>query len=125
MSWDTEDPFKKREEPDPLGEGLGNIFRNLGGMNPGAVFASLMIQRLRQIHRELGELIDKFEVPGYKGPNPWAILGVSKTATHEEVKKAYKAKSAAAHPDRGGSDEQQKLMNLAYELICQLKGWKK
>lgn len=125
MSWDTEDPFKQPEGEDFLGKGLHNIFNSLGGMDPKAMIARLMIQKLREVHKEIGELIDKFEIPGQKAPNPWGILGIRSTATQEEVKKAYRAKSATAHSDRGGTDEQQKLVNLAYELICQLRGWTK
>jgi len=80
---------------------------------------------MRQIHKELGDLINKMAAPQQKDPNPWSILGVSSAATHAEVKKAWRDKSSRAHPDHGGSLAEQKMINLAYELACQLRGWQK
>lgn len=116
---------QKMYDDDFLGQGLHNLFQQLGGMNPNVMVTQLLVKELRKMHKQIGEMINKLEVPAFKGPDPWSILGVSASATHEEVKRAYRAKTSQVHPDRGGSDEQQKLVNLAYELICQLKGWKK
>ena len=50
-------------------------------------------------------------------PNPerhWSdILGVSATATLEEIEAAYRAAARDAHPDRGGSTEQMSRLNAA------------
>lgn len=40
-------------------------------------------------------------------PPPWQILGVSSTATEEEIQKAHRRLAFAHHPDRPGGDEQQ------------------
>lgn len=47
------------------------------------------------------------------------ILGLSKEdlKNKEKVKKAYRDKAVEAHPDRGGSDEEMKLINEAYEIL--------
>jgi len=46
-------------------------------------------------------------------------LGVDKDATPDEIKKAWRRKSSAAHPDRqGGSTEAQQAVNRAYEVLC-------
>jgi len=45
------------------------------------------------------------------------ILGVSRTATDSEIRKAYKAKSMKHHPDRGGNEEEFKRVNEAYSTL--------
>lgn len=46
------------------------------------------------------------------------ILGVSKNASSEEIKKAYKNKSMSLHPDRPGGDEGKfKEVNEAYSVL--------
>jgi hypothetical protein len=125
---DREDPFGYAGS-DLLGESLGNIFKLFGTMDPKAMMSGMMLQHMKRIHRELGELIEGAAASsapsGMKYPDPWIILGIPPTATQDEVKKAWKRKSYDAHPDRGGSNEQQRLVNIAYELVCTLKGWSK
>jgi len=45
------------------------------------------------------------------------ILGVSRTATDQELRKAYKTKSMKHHPDRGGDEEEFKKINEAYTTL--------
>ena len=47
----------------------------------------------------------------------YSTLGVSKNATEKEIRKAYKTKSMQHHPDRGGDEEQFKLVNEAYSTL--------
>lgn len=46
------------------------------------------------------------------------VLGVPKNATHEEIKRAYRALSSKYHPDRGGGDpEKMSEINTAYGVL--------
>lgn len=45
------------------------------------------------------------------------ILGVGIFATADEIKKAHRAVSLKTHPDRGGTEDGQKQVNLAAEVL--------
>ena len=56
-----------------------------------------------------------------KTPNPYKVLGVSQSASDEEIKKAFKKRSLKYHPDRNSedpkaNDKYSKVVN-AYELL--------
>lgn len=59
--------------------------------------------------------------------DPYAILGVGPQATDEEVKRAYRHKVRAYHPDgkdtfvRAHAEEVMKIVNAAYDRIFQLR----
>ena len=50
-------------------------------------------------------------------PDYYKTLGVSRGASSEEIKKAYRKKARTAHPDAGGSEEEFKKINEAYEVL--------
>lgn len=45
------------------------------------------------------------------------VLGVSKTASTDEIKKAFRKLALKAHPDKGGDPEQFKDISVAYEVL--------
>ena len=45
------------------------------------------------------------------------ILGVAKTATADEIKKAFRKQARKHHPDAGGSEDKFKEINEAYEVL--------
>jgi len=47
----------------------------------------------------------------------YSILGLSKTATQDDIRKAYKKMSMKHHPDRGGDEEEFKKVNEAYQTL--------
>ena len=47
----------------------------------------------------------------------YELLGVSKTATDTELKKAYHKKALKMHPDKGGDPEKFKDISKAYETL--------
>ncbi|TSC92730.1 MAG: curved DNA-binding protein [Candidatus Berkelbacteria bacterium Licking1014_7] len=50
--------------------------------------------------------------------NYYEILGVSKTASADEIKRAYRRKAHQYHPDKGGGDETKfKEVNEAYQVL--------
>lgn len=51
----------------------------------------------------------------------YSILGVAKTATHEEIKKAYRKLAKEHHPDSGGDAEKFKQINEAYSIVGDVK----
>lgn len=47
----------------------------------------------------------------------YSVLGIPKSASPEEIKKAFKRKAMQHHPDRGGNQEEFKRVTEAYEVL--------
>src|ERR1700744_2318785 len=45
------------------------------------------------------------------------VLGVSKDASADEIKKAFRRAAVEHHPDRGGDETKFKELNEAYEVL--------
>ena len=54
-------------------------------------------------------------------PDYYKTLGVSKNATADEIKKAYRQAARENHPDAGGDEEKFKDINEAYEVLSDEK----
>lgn len=52
-----------------------------------------------------------------KTPAPYDTLGVPRDAKLRDIKAAYRKRAAAAHPDKGGSDEELQTINHAWEIL--------
>lgn len=78
-----------------------------------------------QLGRRIAELSKQKPKTGVgREMDPFTILGVSPTATKDEVEKAYKKAAAKAHPDKGGTNEDMIMVNAAREAIFRFKDWK-
>jgi DnaJ domain len=53
--------------------------------------------------------------------DPWKLLGVTRTATCHEIKRALRRRAFATHPDRGGDPEDFKQAYAAYEYLMALE----
>lgn len=49
--------------------------------------------------------------------DPYKILEVEPSATQEDIKMAYKRASMKYHPDKGGNEDQFKLVQDAYNIL--------
>ncbi|MDA0698117.1 MAG: J domain-containing protein, partial [Proteobacteria bacterium] len=47
----------------------------------------------------------------------YEVLGISRDASAQEVKKAYRTLALTEHPDKGGTGERMGLINEAYEIL--------
>lgn len=47
----------------------------------------------------------------------YKILGVEKSASSDEIKRAYRKKAMEYHPDRGGDQQKFKEVNEAYQIL--------
>ena len=47
----------------------------------------------------------------------YSVLGVPEDATPEEIVRGYRNRARELHPDRGGSEEEMKLLNEAHDVL--------
>ncbi len=108
------------------GTGKGeNINQLLNTLVRNAHINALKTMR-QQIDQSIRRLQDITGTGGEYDPalDPYVILGVGQDATRIDIDKAFRRKAWAAHPDHGGSGEEMKKINIAYEAIKQFRGWK-
>lgn len=49
--------------------------------------------------------------------DPWEVLGLRSDADAESIEAVYRAKAKRLHPDAGGSEEEFKALQAAYEAV--------
>lgn len=91
----------------------------IAGLAAALIGAAIHGYRIRDELRAYRE----FAAPGWlgrlrmgEGPAPaLAALGLSREATLDDLERAYREQAKLAHPDRGGSVEQFKRLQIIYE----------
>jgi DnaJ-class molecular chaperone len=66
---------------------------------------------------------DKIEFIKKPKESPFTVLGLNQDCTEEEFRTAYRKKAKESHPDMGGTAENFKKVQAAYEAIKRFKGW--
>jgi hypothetical protein len=81
----------------------------------------LALDAMRQLERHGGGLMAEKAFTGFTAlpapKRPHEILGVEATATPEEVRRAWRAKIAGAHPDQGGGHAAAAEINAARDAM--------
>ncbi|MDU5613192.1 MAG: DnaJ domain-containing protein, partial [Slackia sp.] len=54
-------------------------------------------------------------------PDYYKTLGVARSATQDEIKKAFRKLARTHHPDAGGDETRFKQINEAYEVLSDEK----
>lgn len=111
---------------------LGKMFKFASfskGGNVGSIIStlakSIQLSTLKQLRGQIDSMMKQItESMPNEGLDPYNILGVEPTANREEIEKAFKKKAWAAHPDRGGTNEEMVKVNAAYEAIKRVRVWK-
>lgn len=78
-----------------------------------------------KIMRGLAELRGDVKPEADDGPAPapsnldmcYRLLGLSPSATWEDIERAYRAKAKKHHPDHGGDEDAMRALNEAYQLL--------
>lgn len=111
-------------------EDLAGMFKHFnlgGGGDVNSVLRTMtrnvQINVLKQLRRQIDNQIKALSGTEV-GLDPFEILGVGPNTTRPEVEKAYRKEAWKAHPDHGGTDEEMKKVNVAYEAIKIVRGWK-
>ena len=50
------------------------------------------------------------------------LLGLSPSASWEEIERAYRKKAKIHHPDHGGDEDAMRTLNEAYQRLKQIRG---
>jgi DnaJ-domain-containing protein 1 len=73
--------------------------------------------------RELrGERVDDPDPSSQDMDLGYRMLGVSPSASWDEIERAYRRKAKLHHPDRGGDEDAMRALNEAYEQLKRLRG---
>jgi len=83
----------------------------------------VVIQGLRELR---GERVDKAPRASSTPPSDmelcFRLLGLSPSASWEDIERAYRKKAKVHHPDLGGDEDAMRALNEAYERIKKARG---
>jgi len=73
-----------------------------------------IIQGLRELR---GDATGQAGFPAHEADMCYKILGLSSTATWQEIERAYRQKAKIHHPDHGGDEDAMRTLNEAYTQL--------
>ncbi len=88
-------------------------------------FTGLWPMVMRGLRELRGE---RAEEPRHPAPSKtdldmcYRLMGLSSSATWEEIERAYRQKAKLHHPDRGGDGDTMRALNEAYERVKRARG---
>lgn len=74
-------------------------------------------EEIKESRRKHGDPFKEFREKFGLKTNNYEVLGLEKTASKEEIKKAYRKLCKIHHPDVGGNIEKFREINQAYEML--------
>jgi DnaJ-domain-containing protein 1 len=115
---------------DMRAEDFFDLLQQIGG-DPGHAAERLIKELMSQYGRGLHQMVDKLcgtkhYAEGAQSDNAYAILGLERTASDEEVKHRYREILMKIHPDTAGVKGTGFLTQMvveAYHQISRERGW--
>lgn len=77
------------------------------------------IKNKQEHEKRRNEYVSKLNLLEEKNIDPYKILDIPQNASMNQIKAAYKRKARIYHPDKGGSDQQFRLVTMAYMSIIE------
>jgi len=76
---------------------------------------------LSRLSQMFGRMAQTGTIPGF---DPYVVLGLDRSASDEQVRRAYRDMMMKIHPDRAGKEMNflATLVNAAYKAICKERG---
>ena len=74
-------------------------------------------QPQQQPHQQPQQQIPRLPAAPRQSLDPYQILGLPKTYTETQLKKAYLKQAMKTHPDRGGTPQQFQQVSIAYTVL--------
>lgn len=81
----------------------------------------VIISGLRELRGEKVEEPTRSSAPPMDVDLCYRILGLSPSATWDEIERAYRQKAKIHHPDHGGDEDAMRTLNEAYSRLRRIK----
>lgn len=118
------DPFSFDPFNDNMFDRVGKQMFNRFGFNQTELLDIYMECMQKIMKTEIDRLNDEIDKMMKSTYNPFSVLGVKQNLTENDLKNAYRNKAREHHPDKGGKEEDFKKIQVAYEVIKKMRGWK-
>jgi DnaJ-domain-containing protein 1 len=79
----------------------------------------IIVRGMRELR---GESVPDPAMPRGDGEVAYRLLGISASASWDEVERAYRRKAHKHHPDHGGDEDAMRALNEAYQQIKRMRG---